>query len=112
MALFSKQKVLSGTLDADFEITGPGLGTPSMIKTLTGGIQGELRGGTFHGKDLIAAVAGPVTRSWRERYTERPSRHLGDHGGLPRGEPGRVGRGERSPRELEECASGASYLSR
>jgi AsmA protein len=60
LGLFSKQKVLSGALDLDLQLDGPGLDRPSLAKALTGALNGELRGGTFHGKDLVASVAAPL----------------------------------------------------
>jgi AsmA protein len=60
VALFSKQKVLSGALDADLTLTGDGMEKTSLVKALSGVLQGDLRGGVFHGKDLIAAVAAPL----------------------------------------------------
>jgi AsmA protein len=60
VALLSKQKLLTGTLDADLELTGPGLEKASVLKALTGALQGNLKGGAFVGKDLVAAVAAPL----------------------------------------------------
>ncbi len=60
LGLFTKQKVLSGALDMDLERNGPGLGRADLLKALTGVLDGNLRGGVFHGKDLVASVAGPL----------------------------------------------------
>jgi AsmA protein len=60
LGLFTKQKVLSGVLDADLELNGPGLGRTDLLKALTGVLEGNLRGGVFHGKDLVASAAGPL----------------------------------------------------
>ena len=60
LGLFTKQKVLSGNLDANLELNGPGLGKPDLLKALTGVLEGNLRGGVFHGKDLVASAAGPL----------------------------------------------------
>ena len=60
LSLFTSQKVLSGNLDAEVELNGPGLGKVDLVKSLTGVVQGDLKGGVFHGKDLIASVAGPL----------------------------------------------------
>jgi AsmA protein len=60
LALFSGKKVLSGALDADLQLDGPGFGHPALLKSLSGTLQGKLRDGTFHGKDLVASAAGPL----------------------------------------------------
>jgi AsmA protein len=60
MGLFTSQKVLSGGLDADLELDGPGLGRADLLKALTGALEGHLRDGVFHGKDLVASAAGPL----------------------------------------------------
>lgn len=60
LGLLSKQKLLSGTLDLDLNLDGPGLDKASLLKQLTGVLNGEIRGGAFHGKDLVSSVAGPL----------------------------------------------------
>jgi AsmA protein len=60
LGLFSKQKVLGGTLDAAVQLDGTGLKLPEIEKSLAGTVQGGLRGGTFYGKDLVAAVTQPI----------------------------------------------------
>lgn len=62
LGLLSKQKVLSGTLDAELELGGSGMKpTPSeLLQSLNGDLGGTLRGGAFHGKDLVASVAAPL----------------------------------------------------
>jgi AsmA protein len=60
LSLLSKQKVLSGTLDADLALDGKGFTLAALKKSLTGALGGNLRGGTFHGKDLVGAVAAPL----------------------------------------------------
>jgi AsmA protein len=79
VALFSKQKVLTGTLDADLELTGPGLEQASILKALTGALQGNLKGGAFLGKDLIGAVAGPLAGKlpFAKKLSEGNSTSLG-----------------------------------
>jgi len=59
-ALFSKKRVLSGTLDADLELSGVGTDQARMEKTAQGTLQGHLRKGVFHGKDLIGAALGSL----------------------------------------------------
>jgi AsmA protein len=60
LGLFSKQKVLSGTLDAGLELGGSGMKRGELLKSVTGDLEGTLRGGAFHGKDLVASVATPL----------------------------------------------------
>ncbi len=60
LGLFTKQKVLSGNLDADVELNGPGLAKVDLLKALSGVVQGDLKDGQFHGKDLMASVAAPL----------------------------------------------------
>ncbi len=60
LALLGDRKLLSGTLDMDLNLNGPGLDRPSILKQLTGILEGEIRGGQFHGKDLVSSVAGPL----------------------------------------------------
>jgi AsmA protein len=60
LGLFTKQKVLSGALDADLRLDGPGLDRATVLHTVTGALTGELKDGAFHGKDLVASVAAPL----------------------------------------------------
>jgi AsmA protein len=60
LGLFTKQKLLTGTLDMDLDLNGPGLGKASLLEQVSGVLDGEIRDGTFHGMDLIAAAAGPL----------------------------------------------------
>ncbi|HYD41259.1 MAG TPA: AsmA-like C-terminal region-containing protein [Anaeromyxobacter sp.] len=60
LGLLGDRKLLSGTLDLDLNLNGPGLDKASLLKQLTGILQGEIRGGQFHGKDLVSSVAGPL----------------------------------------------------
>jgi AsmA protein len=60
LGLFTSQKVLSGSLDAEVELNGPGLERTDLLKALTGAVNGNLRGGVFLSKDLVAAVAAPL----------------------------------------------------
>ncbi len=60
LGLISKQKLLSGTLDMDLDLNGPGLDKASVLKQLSGVLEGEIRGGAFHGTDLVSGVAGPL----------------------------------------------------
>ncbi len=60
LGLFTQQKVLSGGLNADLELNGPGLGRTDLLKALSGVIEGDIKDGAFHGKDLMASVAAPL----------------------------------------------------
>ncbi|BDG01038.1 DUF748 domain-containing protein [Anaeromyxobacter oryzae] len=60
LGLFSKRKVLGGTLDAAVELGGTGMKAGDLAKNVTGALQGNLRGGSFYGKDLVASVAQPL----------------------------------------------------
>ena len=79
LSLFTSQKVLSGNLDAEVELNGPGLGKVDLVKSLTGVVQGDLRGGVFHGKDLIASVAGPLAGAlpFAKKFADGGSTSLG-----------------------------------
>ena len=59
-ALFSPRRVVSGTLDADLQLAGVGLDRSRVEKTANGTFQGHLRGGVFHGKDLIGSALGSL----------------------------------------------------
>jgi AsmA protein len=60
LGLVSKRKVLGGTLDAGVELGGTGLGLGDLAQSITGALSGNLRGGTFYGKDLVASIAQPL----------------------------------------------------
>jgi AsmA protein len=60
LGLLSSHKVLGGTLDAAIELGGTGMKVGDLAKSVTGALQGNLRGGSFYGKDLIASVAQPI----------------------------------------------------
>ncbi len=60
LALLSSKRVLSGTLDADLQLAGVGTDRARLEKTANGTLEGHLRDGSFHGKDLIGAVAAPL----------------------------------------------------
>ncbi|HTO98121.1 MAG TPA: AsmA-like C-terminal region-containing protein [Myxococcales bacterium] len=79
LGLFTSQKVLSGALDMDLELNGPGLGKVDLLKAITGAIEGDLRGGAFHGKDLIASVAAPLAGKlpFAKKVSEGGSTSLG-----------------------------------
>jgi AsmA protein len=60
LALLSPKRAVSGTLDADLQLAGAGMERARVEKTATGTLQGHLRNGTFHGKDLFGSVAGSL----------------------------------------------------
>ncbi len=60
LGLVSSRKVVGGKLDAALQLGGKGRTVDPMMKSLTGSLRGTLGDGTFYGKDLIAAVAGPI----------------------------------------------------
>jgi AsmA protein len=60
LKLLSERKVLAGTLDAGLKLGGNGWQGKSLLQSVTGGLKGNLRGGSFHGKDLVASIAGPI----------------------------------------------------
>jgi AsmA protein len=59
--LFTAHKVISGQLDADLELSGAGKTGAEISRSLNGTLKGTLRNGVFHGKDLVAGVAGPLS---------------------------------------------------
>lgn len=63
LRMVSKRKVLSGTLDARLELGGKGMKLDPLAKSAEGTLRGDLRDGAFHGKDLVAAVAGPIAKA-------------------------------------------------
>jgi AsmA protein len=60
---FTDKKILSGRFDGVVDLGGGGLEKPDLAKTLVGLLSGKIRDGTFHGKDLVAEVAGPLARA-------------------------------------------------
>jgi AsmA protein len=57
------KKVLSGRFNGDVDLTGVGLTPENLKKTLLGGINGKLVGGSFLGTDLVAAVSAPLAKA-------------------------------------------------
>ncbi|HEU4386073.1 MAG TPA: AsmA-like C-terminal region-containing protein [Anaeromyxobacteraceae bacterium] len=60
---FTDKKILSGRFDGVVDLGGGGLGKPDLGRTLAGLLSGKLQDATFHGKDLVAAAAGPLARA-------------------------------------------------
>lgn len=63
LAPFTSRKVLSGKFDGDVDLSGGGRDTADLVKTLVGLLAGKVQDGAFHGKDLVAGVAGPLARA-------------------------------------------------
>lgn len=57
------KKVLTGRFNGNVDLTGVGLTPENLKKTLLGGINGNLMGGTFLGTDLVAAVSKPLAKA-------------------------------------------------
>jgi AsmA protein len=78
-ALFTEKKVISGALDAELQLTGAGTSRAAIEKSLNGKLEGVLRDGVFHGKDLVAGVAGPLAGKlpFAKKVTEGGSTSLG-----------------------------------
>jgi AsmA protein len=60
---FTDRKIVSGKFDGVVDLGGGGLEKPDLAKTLVGLLSGTIQDGTFHGKDLVAEVAGPLARA-------------------------------------------------
>ncbi len=63
LAAFTDKKVLTGKLDAEVKLTGRGEDTDRILKALDGTVEGRLRDGVFHAKDLVAEVTGPIAEA-------------------------------------------------
>ncbi|HYG67792.1 MAG TPA: AsmA-like C-terminal region-containing protein, partial [Anaeromyxobacteraceae bacterium] len=61
--LFSPRQVLSGQMNGKLDLTGAGLDFSSLAPSLTGLLAGSLEGGVFHGRDLVASVAAPLSKA-------------------------------------------------
>jgi AsmA protein len=60
LAAVSDHQVLSGALDVTLALTSRGWSPEALRRSATGTLRGVLRGGTFHGKDLVSGVMGPL----------------------------------------------------
>lgn len=60
---FSNRKIVSGAFDGEVDLRGGGREKADLARTLAGLLSGKIVGGTFHGKDLLAGVAGPLARA-------------------------------------------------
>ena len=63
LAPFTSHKVLTGRFDGDVDLSGGGRDRADLVKTLAGLLAGKIQDGAFHGKDLVAGVAGPLARA-------------------------------------------------
>ena len=63
LAPFTSKKVVTGRFDGDVDLSGGGREKADLVKTLAGLLAGKIQEGTFHGKDLVAGVAGPLARA-------------------------------------------------
>ncbi|MGC3999221.1 MAG: AsmA-like C-terminal region-containing protein [Anaeromyxobacter sp.] len=79
LGLLSDHKVLSGTMDLGLELGAGGMKGKDLLKTVTGLIQGNLQDGAFHGKDLVASVATPLSGMlpFAKKYSGGGSTSLG-----------------------------------
>jgi len=59
-AMGSPKKVLAGKFDGNVVLDGRSQDFSDLTKSLTGGIDGNVTGGKFYGKDIIASAAAPV----------------------------------------------------
>jgi AsmA protein len=62
-AVATPKKVLGGKFDASADFSGAGREPESIRKSLTGNLNGHVLDGVFYGKDLVAAVTGPLAKS-------------------------------------------------
>ena len=60
LKLLGDRKVLGGTLDAAVKLGGKGWRLGLLTESVTGAVDGLLRGGAFYGNDLVASIAAPL----------------------------------------------------
>lgn len=60
---FTSRKVVSGKFEGDVDLSGGGREKADLAKTLAGLLAGKIQDGAFHGKDLVAGVAGPLAKA-------------------------------------------------
>jgi AsmA protein len=80
LRLLGDRKVLGGTLDAGLKLGGKGWNLGLLTESLTGVVDGTLRGGAFYGKDLVASIASPIAAKLpfaASRLPERGATSLG-----------------------------------
>jgi AsmA protein len=59
-AMGSPKKVLAGKFDGNVVLDGRSQDFSDLTKSLTGAIDGNVSGGKFYGKDIVASAAAPV----------------------------------------------------
>ncbi len=62
VGFFTPQKVLSGRFDGRVDLAGGGPTKGDLTDSLVGTLGGNILGGAFHGKDLVAGVSGPLAK--------------------------------------------------
>jgi AsmA protein len=60
LAAWTDRQVLSGQLDTAVRLSGQGATSEAIQRALDGTVEGTLKDGVFHGKDLVAEVAAPL----------------------------------------------------
>ena len=63
LATWTDHQVLSGQLDTAVRLSGQGETSEAIQRALDGTVEGTLRDGVFHGKDLVAEVAAPLVKA-------------------------------------------------
>ena len=59
-AMSSPKKVLAGKFDGNVVLDGTSQDLSDLTKSLTGALDGNVTGGKFYGKDIIASATGPI----------------------------------------------------
>ncbi len=80
LKLLGDRKVLGGTLDAKVKLGGKGWQLGLLTESVTGAVDGLLRGGAFYGNDLVASIAAPLAAKLpfaASRLPERGATPLG-----------------------------------
>jgi AsmA protein len=78
--LFSPREVVSGRMNGKVDLNGTGVTFAALAPTLSGLVAGSLQEGVFHGKDLVASVAVPLSKALPfagGRFTEGGATSLG-----------------------------------
>jgi AsmA protein len=60
LATWTDRQLLSGQLDTAVRLSGQGETAEAIQRALDGTVEGTLKDGVFHGKDLVAEVAAPL----------------------------------------------------
>jgi AsmA protein len=59
----TEKKILTGKFNGGVDLKGGGQEMKDLAQTLAGNLDGHLLEGAFYGKDMIAAVTGPLVKS-------------------------------------------------